>query len=354
VTRAACLVVIALIAAPVAAQVGRTKERPNQPPTKSAPKPATPALPPAPREPWTSAANFGLVGGAAFAIAWNPNGPILAVGDAKTISFQFRDALSGEAKATISIPGRGAIQATSFSPDGATLAVGGFRGADALLWLVTDEHGKRVELNGHSERVTAVAWNRDGNRVASASWDGSVRVWDAATGEKLLLLAAHGSLVTSVAYAGNQYIATGCEDSVVRIWDARTGDLFAALRGHAGTVQGVAFAGDGRTLVSCGNDGTVRLWDVRKKAQRASVKVGKAILFALALDPDGKRIAAGGDDGTVRVWNLEGQEVSLVTIGKAVRSIAWAPDGQSIAVGDIDGGIHIWTRKSTAQVRDAS
>jgi WD40 repeat protein len=346
-TGVSTLVIAALLATPAGAQVGRTKERPTPSKPKAVPaKPVPASPPPAPREPWTSAVDVPQTGIFPSSVAWNPNGPLLAIGDGRSMTIQFRDAGTGEVKGTVVEPGRGGIYTLSFSRQGAPLAVGGLRGGDSLLWLLHDERGRKTELKGHVEAVTAIAWSPDGSRLASASWDGSVRVWQTESGEKLLLLAAHGGMVHDVAYGGDRFLATACEDGVVRVWNARTGDLYAALRGHTGAVRAVSFGGDERTVASCGADGTVRLWDLQKKAARAVLRAHKGGVWAMRWTDEGTRLASAGEDGAVRVWNNAGQEVSAMSVAKPLRSIAWAPDGQSIAAGDADGSIHVWKRSS--------
>src|SRR5437667_50763 len=97
-------------------------------------------------------------------------------------------------------------------------------GRDAVIETIASRIAR--VFGGHTDRVTAVAYRADGSELASGSWDHTVRIWDARSGQVLLMLEGHAGYVTSVAYRGDEAeLATGSWDETVRIWDARTGQL---------------------------------------------------------------------------------------------------------------------------------
>ena len=102
-------------------------------------------------------------------------------------------------------------------------------------------------LEGHSSRVTSVAFSPDGTQVVSGSYDETVRLWDAATGTALQTLEGHSSWITSVAFSpdGTQ-VVSGSADKTVRLWDAATGAALQTLEGHSSAVWSVAFSPDGK------------------------------------------------------------------------------------------------------------
>ena len=116
---------------------------------------------------------------------------------------------------------------------------------------------------GHSFEVgvLGVAWSPDGRRIASASGDMTVRVWDGATGTTLLTYQRHSDSVNTVAWSPDgTRIASGGRDKTVHVWDACTGHVKFTYHGHSSWVYTVAWSPDGTRIASAGNDGTVQIW----------------------------------------------------------------------------------------------
>jgi WD40 repeat protein len=127
-------------------------------------------------------------------------------------------------------------------------------------------------------------------------------------------------------------LATGSEDGSVRLWDPATGKETGVLKGHAGKVRAVAYAPDAWALTSGGEDGTVTVWDLEgRKAVRTFPGRGRPVA-ALCYSPDGKALAVLGGDGAGRVWSLpEGRELSRFVgypVGPA--AITFGPDATSL------------------------
>ena len=111
-------------------------------------------------------------------------------------------------------------------------------------------HGRSVlTLEGHRGGVRASGFSADGTRLVSGGYDGTVRVWDARTGDPLLTLEGHRGWVWASGFsADGTRLVSGGEDGTVRVWDARTGDPVLTLEGHRGVGQGERVLG-GRDAV---------------------------------------------------------------------------------------------------------
>jgi len=119
-------------------------------------------------------------------------------------------------------------------------------------------------LQGHTDIVTSVAFSPDGRRIVSGSYDRSVRLWNAQTGQPIgQPLQGHTAIVSSVAFSPDgRRIVSGSYDRSVRLWNAQTGQpIGQPLQGHTAIVSSVAFSPDGRRIVSGSYDRSVRLWN---------------------------------------------------------------------------------------------
>jgi len=239
---------------------------------------------------------------------------------------------------------RGPIMSVAWSPDGTQLVTGGGSDGTVRLWnAATGEETKSIQA--HEGSVMSVTLTPDGRHVASAGGrDSIVRLWDARTGTEKLTLGGHSGAVFTVAISPDGgRLASGGADKTIRIRDTLTGANGLTLRGHYAPVRCVAFSPDGKRLVSGSNDGTARIWDVASGAPLLSLDVGKGPVFAVSFTPDGKRIVCGAGTDRLTVWDAE-TGAKLPALGSAtgtLHAVAFSPNGKLIALGTQDGSVVI-------------
>jgi hypothetical protein len=280
---------------------------------------------------------------------------------------------------TISAPA--ALHSVTFSPDGDRLAIG----CDKHLVLVVDltgrkqlkvrhgsweqsvrdvtfdQSGRRIATAGddcsariwdaatgarllkvmHDKAVLSVAFSRDGLMLATGSADAAARIWDAATGKRLLKVTLDNR-VPSVAFSPDgRLLATASWDKTARIWDASTGDLRLEVS-HRKEVMSVAFSPDGRLLATASWDKTARIWDASTGRPELEVSPDDQV-WSVAFSPSGRMLTTGSHDATARIWDARtGDELFKGTHAAAVCCVAFSPDGRMLATGSLDATIQLW------------
>jgi putative methionine-R-sulfoxide reductase with GAF domain len=206
-------------------------------------------------------------------------------------------------------------------------------------------------LNGHSGWVTAVAFSVDGQRLASASWDQTVKFWDVPTGQELGTVAGKIKEVQALAFSRDgHWLATENSSNTVTLWDATTGQEIRTLPGNKPGVLGnswvysIAFSPDGHWLASGLDDKTVRLWDVMTGRVVRDLSALRRSVIYIAFSPDGRWLASGGDDKTIRIWDVStGQEIRRLSGHKKnIYSVAFSPNGRWLASGSADKSVRLW------------
>jgi DNA-binding beta-propeller fold protein YncE len=240
----------------------------------------------------------------------------------------------------------GAVHDLRFAPDGKLLAVAGGQPSakgDLRLFTVGDWKLKTV-LPGHDDVVASVAFRHDGKKLASASFDRTVRVWDVAAGKAERVLTMHSDFVHAVAFSPDgQYLFSASKDRSVRMVDAATGAGKLTFSDRDEDALGVAVSADGKTVVTSGMQPGLS-WFSTETGARLRVSGGhRGAVHELALSRDGKTLASAGGDGTVRLWNAAtGALVRAITVGSLTYATALSPDGKLVAAGSFDGLVRLY------------
>jgi WD40 repeat protein len=242
---------------------------------------------------------------------------------------------------------RSAVYGVSFSPDGKALASSSGDGS-IILWDVATGKPRGRPLTGHRGIVYGVAFSPDGHLLASASADGTVIVWDTTTGKpRGRPLIGHKSEVHGVAFSPDgRTLASASPDKTVILWDVTTRrPRRKPLAGHEDFVWCLAFSPDGQTLASAG--ATIILWDTTTGTPRGKPLVGYTggSAYGLAFSPDSKTLAAASWNNSVVLWDVatgEPHPAPLVGHKGPVHSVAYSPDGKILVSASFDDTVVLW------------
>lgn len=188
--------------------------------------------------------------------------------------------------------------------------------------MVYDVESKQPvrQVQGHRSYCAAVSLSSDGTRMASASFDGTARIWDTATWNNMHVLhnpdvhsVSGGRRVYDVAFSpdGTLLAMASAEGNVI-VWSVESGAVVRVLSGHVSAVWSVAFSPDGRTLVSGSSDGSILVWNTATWRQMTSLEPKVDFMpRSLSFSPDGSRLLAGNVRGDALVWSTTQEDVDV-------------------------------------------
>ena len=256
---------------------------------------------------------------------------------------------------------------------------------------------ERNRLRGHDDAVWHSSYSRDGQILATSSWDGTIKLWQT-NGTLIKTLKAHQDFVWGISFSGNgKLLASASADHTIKLWN-RQGDLLNTftskakerlvdlefspkdqiiavstgegnielwdlegqqlqnLNAHEEVIYSLNFSPDGQTLATASRDGTVKLWKFNPEGllesyPRQTLNHG-ARLFAVNFSPDGLLLATAGADGKVKLWSTNNQQTwrdqsdkTIIGHRFAVFDVIFSPDGQTIASAGLDKTVRLWSRE---------
>lgn len=196
-------------------------------------------------------------------------------------------------------------------------------------------------LECHADSVSSIAV-LDARRVVSASWDGTLRIWDLASGNHLKTLEGHISHVTSVAVPGADRLVSASWDQSLLVWDLRTGRILQTLQGHTRDIESVAVL-DAKRVVSASRDKTLRVWNLESGETLQTFQGHTGNVNSVAVI-NANRMVSGSEDHTLRLWDLESGELLQILQGhtSSVNSVA-VLDPERVASASFDQTLRVWS-----------
>lgn len=237
----------------------------------------------------------------------------------------------------------------AISPDGKTLATASQDGTAKLWDLGTGT--LRHTFRGHTGEVNCVAFSPDGKTLATASDDRTVKFWDLASGKEqsIAALASFRLPVHRVEFSSDGRLMVIGEVSERR--DATETTLWNLSSGHQHRrIEGqfpLGLSPDTKTLATTGGNNQVTLWDLAGSQQPSGFSGHEAAVVTAMFSPNGRILATGSEDGTLRYWDvLHGNPAGVRIWHASLHSVAFSPDSKLLAAGDENGAVQLWDTTS--------
>eukprot|EP00968_Pinguiococcus_pyrenoidosus_P003057 scaffold180_cov311-Pinguiococcus_pyrenoidosus.AAC.39 len=253
------------------------------------------------------------------------------------------------------------VRSVSWSPEGNKLASASWDRTIRLWDVAGDSCECFAVLRGHEEGVRSVSWSHDGSKLVSGGGDNSIKVWDSSDGMCLRTLREHDDQVWFVSWSPDgTKLASGSFDRTIRVWDSSSMTCLTVLHGHSGWVRCAAWSsnsqGGGTRLASASWDQTIRVWydpswDLDAEAAAAShgrsggelIESHTADVRHLSWAPNGTKLTTESADKTI-LWDaVQGSCVAMLEgKGTEEKSVTWSPDGTKLACQSDDSTILLY------------
>jgi len=283
----------------------------------------------------------------------SPDGTaLLKVYDEKEIGVWDTDILTERTRFPLPLDPKTSL---AISPGGKLIAQGAADGSLRLIEVATRREAAIPSQRGAA--IEALSFSRDGGKLATASADRKLRIWDVATQKLLHEIEGHPSQVfgydSALAFSVDGLtLGVGYEDNTAELIDVRGGTRLCLLEGHKNPVCGAMLLPDGKTAVTASLDQSVKFWDVPTQRVLETLHGEALALFSMALSPDGRRLAAGGPEGVIRLWDPTTRQLVAAMkgqVGESIDALAFSPDGNTL-VARTTSQLRVWRAPSLAEI----
>lgn len=238
------------------------------------------------------------------------------------------------------------------------------RDKSIIAWTLTRDDGDedsaygypQRSLIGHDHFVQDVVISSDGQFALSASWDGTLRLWELSTGNTTRRFIGHTKDVLSVAFStDNRQIVSGSRDKTIKLWNTLGECKYTITEdSHTEWVSCVRFSPSttNPTIVSVGWDRLVKVWNLNTCKIRSNLSGHTGYLNTVTVSPDGSLCASGGRDGTALLWDLnEGRQLYSLEAGDTIHALAFSPKRYWLCAAT-QSGIKIWDLEGKTLIDD--
>lgn len=234
------------------------------------------------------------------------------------------------------------VKSADFSPDGQTLATASYDNT-VRLWSIDGR--ELLRLSGQNQSFRSVRFSPDGKQIAAISADNTVKLWSV-EGKELKTFPGQSdeeNFMSGLCFSPDgQVIAASGANHTLKLWYTN-GQAPKTLTGHQQPVWSLSCSSDGKTIAAADRAGMIKFWSIDGRELR-SFQASQQSIFGVRFSPDGQSIATAGGDTQIKLWNLEGKLIR--TIGKHdnyVIDVRFSPDGQSIASVSMDKTARLWS-----------
>ncbi|CCD53466.1 hypothetical protein BofuT4_P135110.1 [Botrytis cinerea T4] len=187
-------------------------------------------------------------------------------------------------------------------------------------------------LIGKSKLVKHIAFSPDGKQIASVPSDGTIKLWDAMTGNLQRTIIGHSNWITTIAFSpDSKKIASGSYDKTIKLWNAITGDLQRTLIGHSGWITTIAFSPDGKKIASGSSDQSIKLWDIAEALKVSRIfgnRVGRHIDFRKWQEIETLKVSR--IFGNRVVHHIDFRKLQEIETSEEVKLLGFSTDGRHL------------------------